>query len=239
MRQFVVRKPDGSRSAPGFLSDVIIAARKRVVKGEGRFQLLENRNPLGPKRNREDVLTALERNLHDGQAPGTVWRIENDEGATFVCRELEPIPKLDPRRRDIVGFAKWGIDHAGSIHYAQTRPIDFNFKNLPWTADCSGSTIAYAKAAGLPDPAGFGYSGAGSTDSILANLPRIERRELQLGDLALWALGADGKHVAIVIELGPDPLMASHGSDAGPIAIRLSAEDAWHRSETLHFLKVV
>ncbi len=238
MRQFVHRKPDGTRTDPEPVADVLRAAEGRVVQGEGRFQLTVNRLPVGPTRTRVEVLTALERNLMSG-IPGDVYRVMNDEGAEFTCKEVEPVPSEDARRRNFVTYAKNGIRHAGQIHYSQARPIDFAFTKYPWTADCSGSTIAYAKAAGLPDPSGNNFNGAGNTDSILRHLPRIERREVQEGDLTLWAYGMDGKHVAIVTDLGADPMLASHGSDAGPIAIRLSAEDAWHHSETLHFLRVV
>lgn len=237
MRQFVYRKPDGTKTGAVPVREVMAAAERRVVKGDGKFQLTIDRVDIGEPKTRVEALAFLGHKLEVG-SPGPVYRVMNEDGAVFACRELEPAPKLDPRRAKFVDLAKWGVAHKDQIHYSQARPIDMSF-NLPWTADCSGSTIAYAKAAGLPDPAGFGYNGSGSTDSILANLPRIERRDVQLGDLALWAIGADGKHVAIFTELGPDPLMASHGSDAGPIAIRLSAEDAWHSSETLHFLRVV
>ncbi len=238
MRQFQHRKPDGTKTEPELMAEVLAAAERRVVKGEGRFQLTVNRVPVGPSRTRTEILAALERNLLGGN-PGDVYRVMNEEGVEFSCKEVEPVPPLAKERQALVAYAKWGIQHKADIHYSQVRPIDFAFTKLPWTADCSGSTIAYAKASGMPDPSGLNYSGAGSTDSMLAHLPRIERRELQLGDLALWAIGNDGKHLAIVIELGPDPLMASHGSDVGPIAIKLSDEDAWHASETLHFLRVM
>jgi len=237
MRQFVYRKPNGERTDPVTLAELTEAAERRVVRGEGKFQLTQDRLPLGPERTRAEVLKAIDRQLSLG-VPGPIYRVMNEDGAEFTFRELPPVPKLDPRRRDFVDLAEWGVRNRASIHYSQARPIDFSM-NLPWTADCSGSTIAYAKRAKLPDPGGYNYSGAGNTDSILRTLKHVERRELQVGDLALWAIGADGKHVAIITEVGPDPLCASHGSDAGPIAIRLSDEDRWHSSETLHLLKVV
>lgn len=237
MRQFVYRKPNGERTDAVTLAELTAAAERRVVRGEGKFQLTADRLPLGAERTRAETLKAIERQLNLG-TPGPIYRVMNEDGAAFTFRELPPVPKVDPRRKAFVDLAEWGVRHAAAIHYSQARPIDMSL-NTPWTADCSGSTIAYAKKAGLPDPAGFGYNGTGSTDSILRNLPEIQRRDVQVGDLGLWSIGWDGKHVAIITELGPDPLMASHGSDAGPIAIRLSAEDRWHSSETLHFLKVV
>jgi hypothetical protein len=238
VRRFVHRKPNGDNTSPETLVEVLAAAENRVLKGEGKFLLTANRVPVGGWRTRAELLTALERNLTIGR-PGPVWRVANEKGLEFACRELKVEPALNPKRKAFVDFAEWGVRHAGSIHYSQARPIDFNLKNLPWTADCSGSTIAYAKAAGLPDPSGYGFSGAGNTDAILRNLRRVDRRDVQLGDLALWAIGSDGKHVAIITDLGADPMLASHGSDVGPLAVRLSAEDAWHAAEALHLLTVL
>jgi hypothetical protein len=42
----------------------------------------------------------------------------------------------------------------------------------------------------------------------------------------VWG-GYPGRHVAIVLELGEDPLLCSHGHERGPIAIRFSAESLY------------
>lgn len=237
MRQFVHRKPDGARSEPETLKELMNAAEVRIRRGEGRFQLSKNRHTVGPLRTRSEVLTSLERNLTAGK-PGPVYRVTDPEGVDFSCREIEA-PALDPRRKEFVEYAEWGVQHAAQIHYSQSRPIPaYGVKHLPMTLDCSSSTITYARWANIPDPSGGSYAD-GNTDAILAHARHIDRRDLQLGDLVLWAIGLDGKHVAAVTGLGADPMLASHGSDAGPIAIHLSSEDNWHSSETLHYLSLL
>src|SRR5581483_6933654 len=169
--------------------------------------------------------------------PGHAYRVRNGRGSiVFSCRVVAPAPAVDSRRSEMVRWCRWAIDHEGQIHYSQARPIpQYPPGTLPMTLDCSGSTITFARWAGAPDPSGYGFSGVGSTDSILRHAQNsgleIQRRDLELGDLVLWAIGSDGKHVAVVIDTGDDPLMCSHGQEAGPIAIRLSAEDRYHAGE--------
>jgi hypothetical protein len=238
MRQFVHRRPDGSRSEPETLHELMNAAETRVRQGDGKFQLTQNRHPIGPLRVRKEALTSLERNLTTGK-PGPVYRVTDPDGVDFSCREIDAEPSIDPRRREFVGYAEWGVQHAAQVHYSQSRPIpQYGVKHLPMTLDCSGFVIELARWANIPDPSGGNYSD-GSTDSILAHLRHIDRRDLQIGDLVLWAIGLDGKHVAAVTGLGSDPMLASHGSDAGPLGIHLSAEDNWHGSEALHYLRLL
>lgn len=238
MRQFVHRKPDGARTDPETLHEVLAAADARIHRGEGRFQLTVNRKPIGPLRVRREVLNALERNLTTGK-PGPVYRVTDPDGADFSCREVDSVPSLDPRRREFVDYALWGVQHAAQIHYSQSRPIpQYGVKHVPMTLDCSSFAITLARWSGIPDPSGGSYAD-GNTDTILAHARHIDRRDLELGDMVLWAIGLDGKHVAAVTGLGSDPMLASHGSDAGPIAIHLSSEDNWHSSETLHYLRLL
>jgi cell wall-associated NlpC family hydrolase len=94
---------------------------------------------------------------------------------------------------------------------------------LPLTTDCSGfATLCYF-VAGAPDPNGLGYSGAGWTGTMLRHMGSVEPSEARRGDLVVWG-AYPGRHVAILIERGDDPLLCSHGSERGPIAIRYSEE---------------
>ena len=128
-------------------------------------------------------------------------------------------------REKIVAAACWGIDEEPRIHYGQVRPIPFG-RTLPLTTDCSGFvTICYFLAA-APDPNGRDYDGSGYTGTLLGHLPHIPAASARRGDLVVW--GTDpGRHVALVLEPGSDPLLCSHGQERGPCAIRFSEEDRW------------
>jgi hypothetical protein len=130
-------------------------------------------------------------------------------------------------RARVVEVARWGIRHERRIHYAELRPIDGLHQphKLPLWTDCSGFvTLCYAWA-GAPDPNGLGYSGAGYTGTLLAHMRPIELESVRPGDVVVWG-PAPGRHAALVLEPGPDPLLCSHGQERGPLEVRFSAEDA-------------
>ena len=132
-------------------------------------------------------------------------------------------------RTQIVANARWGVAHEPEIHYAKTRPIDGHghAHKLPLTTDCSGFVTDCYEWAGAPDPNGNGFNGLGFTGTMLAHCRHIPASAVQGGDLVIWGL-PPGEHVALVLEPGRDPLLASHGQEAGPIAISFSAESAAH-----------
>ncbi len=231
-------KKDGSESKPVGLTALRLVAAARLVVGGGPFSGTFNGKDWFTGKSRLTALNKLPRAC-TGAEIGDVMRIRNGKGnIILVVRAVLLKPQVDPRRATMVKWARWMISHEGSIHYSQARPIpQYAPGHLPETLDCSGSTITLCRWAGIPDPSGGSYAD-GSTDTLLANARKIERRELQIGDMCLWAIGADGKHVAVVIELGDDPLLESHGQEAGPMAIRLSAEDRYHASETVHYLSI-
>jgi hypothetical protein len=237
-------KRDGSWSEPVGITHVRIAAATRIAVGKGPFSCTKNGEIAFANKSRLTALNRLVKEL-DGGKVGNVYRVRNGKGVIiFSVREVAVKPAIDPIRVAMVKWCRWGIPNQGAIHYSQARPISqYNPGRLPMTLDCSGSTITFARWAGAPDPSGNGFNGSGSTDTLLAHAKatgkEIERRELKFGDMALWAIGTDGKHVAVVIETGDDPLLASHGQEAGPIAIRLSAEDRYHSSETVHYLSLL
>ena len=113
-------------------------------------------------------------------------------------------------RRKIVAAARWGIANEPRIHYGQVRPIPLG-TTLPLTTDCSGFVTICFYEAGAPDPNG------------LDHLEAIERADAGRGDVVIWG-AYPGRHCAIVLEPGVDPLLASHGRERGPIAIRYTAE---------------
>ena len=125
-------------------------------------------------------------------------------------------------RRKIVAAARWGIANEPQIHYGQVRPIPLG-STLPLTTDCSGFVTICFYEAGAPDPNGLDYSGQGYTGTLLDHLEEIERADAGRGDVVVWG-AYPGHHCAIVLEPGVDPLLASHGRERGPIAIRYTAE---------------
>lgn len=128
-----------------------------------------------------------------------------------------------PVRQRLVGWCLWGVENSAEIHYEQSRPIPVSHLpgTLPLTTDCSGSTTLFARWAQAPDPNGLDYDGQGWTATLLSHLPRAA--ELQRGDVIVWG-AYPGRHCAIVLEPGDDPLLASHGQERGPIEIPLSIE---------------
>jgi hypothetical protein len=128
-------------------------------------------------------------------------------------------------RDAIVGHAKWGVANEPQIHYQQLRPMDGigQPRKLPLQTDCSGFvTLCYAWA-GAPDPNGTRFNGQGYTGTLLQHCNHIAQSAAQNADMVVWG-PPPGHHVAIVIEAGPDPLLASHGQEKGPVAIRFSVE---------------
>jgi hypothetical protein len=131
-------------------------------------------------------------------------------------------------RQKIVTAARWGIAHEPQIHYGELRPIPLG-RTLPLTTDCSGFVTVCYFLAGAPDPNGLDYSGEGWTGTLLRHLEHVPRAHARPGDLVVWG-GYPGRHVAILLELGEDPLLCSHGHERGPVAIRLSDESRYQPS---------
>ena len=125
-------------------------------------------------------------------------------------------------REKIVTAARWGIEHERSIHYGEVRPMPLTRK-LPLTTDCSGFVTLCYRLAGAPDPNGLGYSGQGWTGTLLLHLESIPALDARGGDLVVWG-AYPGRHVAVVLEPGADPLLCSHGQERGPLAVRFSVE---------------
>lgn len=125
-------------------------------------------------------------------------------------------------RQKIVAAARWGIENEPSIHYGEIRPMPLA-RRLPLTTDCSGFVTLCYYLAGAPDPNGLGYGGQGWTGTLLRHLrPAVQVRR---GDIVVFG-AYPGRHCAVVLEPGDDPLLCSHGQERGPLAIRFSEEAA-------------
>jgi len=125
-------------------------------------------------------------------------------------------------RRGIVAAARWGIRNEPRIHYGAVRPFPLA-RELPLTTDCSGFATLCYYLAGARDPNGRGYDGYGWTGSLLERMENVDRRAVLAGDLVVWG-AYPGRHCAVVLVPGADPLLCSHGQERGPLAIRFSAE---------------
>lgn len=129
------------------------------------------------------------------------------------------------KRARIVAAGRWGVAHQPQIHYAETRPIPIQTAGtlhpLPFTTDCSGFVTVCYRSAAAPDPNGNNYDGQGFTGTLLAHGEHV--KQAAPGDVVVYGPG-DGHHAALCVSGGSDPLTASHGSENGPMLIRVSAE---------------
>jgi cell wall-associated NlpC family hydrolase len=144
-------------------------------------------------------------------------------------------------RQAVVSNALWGAEVATrqpkQIHYGEVRPIRGAPRQLPLTTDCSGFVTLCYQWAGAPDPNGTHYDGTGSTGTMLHACAHIRPNEAQLADLIVFG-AAPGTHVVLIVETGPDPVVVSQGSEAGPLKLPLSEEATAHVGEPLTYLSV-
>jgi hypothetical protein len=145
------------------------------------------------------------------------------------------------QRAHLAASMRYLLAHEPQIHYAQVRPMrtiglteqeaDTLLENgHGLTMDCSESVTVLCKWAGLHDPNGLGYDGSGFTGTMLAHLPHYTRAaSANVGALVVFG-PPPGDHVCMVLTPGDDPVLFSHGSEAGPRKIALSVERQYHRA---------
>lgn len=152
------------------------------------------------------------------------------------------------QRAHLEAAARFLIAHEGLIHYAQRRPMTTRYlreqetedrflKNRTISMDCSEAVTLLCRWAGLEDPNGRNYDGAGYTGTLLAHLPHYSDADAaETGALVVYGPGT-GDHVCMVLDPGKDPLLFSHGQERGPVAVHHSVEKAWHRPPAI-FLSI-
>ena len=136
------------------------------------------------------------------------------------------------------------VRERAAVHYAQIRPMrTHRITSLHLlqqalasprgvTMDCSESVTLLCRLAGLDDPNGFDYDGTGYTGTLLHHLPRYtDASKCGVGALVVFGPGS-GHHVCMVKTPGRDPLLFSHGSERGPIFIRLTDEKRYQPPPT-------
>lgn len=233
MRKYEHRRGDGW-TRPESLRAVQRYAARKLVTGRGPFTVVVDGEKPSEGLRRVKALRRLRRELADVRF-GTIVRVRGKKRVLVTARAIK-VEDVSAKRKAMCDDARWMAAHRDSIHYSQDRPIpQYSEHHLPMTLDCSGAVVTLAHWNGVPSPTGS-YSG-GSTDTILAHLHAIPMSEAQPGDLALWHYGSDGKHVAMILEHGGNPTVFSHGSESGPLLLSLSAEDSYHRNETLTILR--
>ncbi len=147
------------------------------------------------------------------------------------------------QRSHLAALMRWTAEHERLIHYAQRRPMttahlreqelaDRFAAGRTIAMDCSEGVTLLCRLAGLADPNGRDYDGQGFTGTLLAYLPHYtDPAGADVGALVVFGPGG-GDHVAMVLVPGADPLLWSHGAEAGPRLVRFSVEDAIHRPPT-------
>jgi NlpC/P60 family len=235
------KRPDGS-IAKGELAKLVDAAGSRIRVGDGPYDLLKDGEVILTEKTRQRIMEAV-RNHAEGAPVKVKFAVRRTAKAketeevrrVFAWSAYEAVPKLDPKRKAMVEQARWMIAHEPSIHYSVHRPIpQYSKDHLPMTLDCSGSVISLARWAGVKSPSGTGYA-SGSTEQLYERCPKIDLKDAQPGDLVLYSIGSDQKHVSMILVTGGDPLLFSHGLEAGPQAIRLSLQKTYHAGETVTF----
>jgi len=106
---------------------------------------------------------------------------------------------------------------------ATRRQLEDVLANDRLTVDCSQAVTLIARVAGARDPNGNGFAADGYTGTLLGGCRHIVRERAQCGDLRVFG-GGTGHHVAMVMTPGADPLLFSHGTERGPVAILESRE---------------
>lgn len=153
-------------------------------------------------------------------------------------RGWKKLPAQPSWRAKAVKTMRWALTHEPQIHYLQERPFNpkaFAVGRVPISADCSATTTMIYYAAGRPDPNGNNYNGTGYTGTLRAHTPkRRSLKNCKPGDFIVYGPGT-GTHVVVVLEPGADPLVFSHGQEAGPLTTRHSVQVGVHGKRfTLH-----
>jgi lysozyme family protein len=140
-----------------------------------------------------------------------------------------------PVRKKIVDWALWGVKNTSRIAYSQgpsRMAALLSPGMLPLATDCSAFASLCYSWAGAPNPNFNGpyvVAQGGYTGTLLGHCRRISAGDAKPGDLVVWTPPSTGSHVCLMVSTGADPMLVSHGSDAGPLKIRFSEEDAYQR----------
>jgi hypothetical protein len=155
--------------------------------------------------------------------------------------KLKEFARRQKVRDRMVAEQRWALNHADDIHYPPhdhrspgetARAVErWHEHELPITLDCSEYAACIAAGAGAPDPTGtsFGARGSVFTGTMLSHSRPIEKHELKPGDYVVFG-PSTGEHTCVVfsIENPENPVLTSHGLDAGPLEITLNEVTSFH-----------
>jgi Putative peptidoglycan binding domain len=155
--------------------------------------------------------------------------------------KLETFARRQKVRDRMVAEQRWALRNEARIHYppgdiratgeTATALRRWQEHELPITLDCSEYAVCIAAAAGAPDPTGtsFGLRGSVFTGTMLGHSREIGAHELKPGDYVV--LGPPGKqHACVVLSVDDpeNPMLTSHGLEAGPLEIALNDVKRFH-----------
>lgn len=141
----------------------------------------------------------------------SVAREEGDD-TVIIGGKVRDLKKMRDR---IVAAAFRGLKEHHRLVYRQARPIPRSlWTGNPLYTDCSGFTTLCYKAAGAPDPNGYGYNGSGNTGSQMANGTKVAHPKP--GDMVFYR---SPEHVGIFIGDGE---VIEFGGEPGPLRINVN-----------------
>ena len=149
-------------------------------------------------------------------------------------RKDRPEPSRDCQQRAVGRRGRSSTTKTDSLR--RSPPDSRSFPKLPLTTDCSGF-VNSATSGHKRQPNAMNYNGTGYTGTMLHACSHIQPRAAQLADLVVFG-NAPGTHVVIIVQLGSDPMVVSHGSEDGPLKLRLSQEATSHPGQPLTYLSV-
>jgi prophage tail gpP-like protein len=199
---------------PGYLAEVKTA----MQKAKDAAQTKKDGNTSGAGPDDETVVRPSGANAYVVEKYDTVVHyLRNFNRANATAEE---------RRKAIYYAALFAFYHRNDMNYAQIRPMpDMKiFPNVPNPTDCSQFSTWCYKTAGVADPNGLAYNGAGNTTTQWAHGRKVSAAALRPGDLVFFN---NPDHVAVYYKNGA---CISMGSDSGPLVLRISDEAKYHSS---------
>jgi len=139
-------------------------------------------------------------------------------------------------RKRIVQAARAAVENEGTIGFLRVAPLPKErLPSVPATLNSTTFVTWCYWQAGAPDPNGNDYAGPSWTGALLAHGRRISKDQARPGDLVVFGAGT-GQLAAVVVEAGPDPLLAVHPDASGPKIVRLSRMSATPEGAVVRWL---
>lgn len=179
----------------------------------------------------------------------SLYSISEDPSAVFSPEDR--ISAQQAKRNSLVANAYLLKAHASQVHYIAQRPMHNERDHMVnvlkrfrhgigiWM-DCSESVSFLYYTSGCKDPNGMNFDGWGNSHTMWQHLNHRYTDPNRAHAGALGVYGPEGnEHVIMIVKHDAhDPLVFSHGQEAGPFIIPLSEESAGHRGQPFTFLDV-